>query len=119
MAREKKAPAIFLRTNRFGVPWVAVCFFTAWIALGFMTLSSSASIVFEWLQDLIAVSTIVDWMVICVVYLRFFYGMRAQGIDRKDLPWAAPLQPYAAWIALVSFIILLLTGGYVVFISGQ
>lgn len=119
MAREHHAPKIFLRTNRFGVPYVSVGFLSLFICLGFMTLSSGANVVFSWLQDLVSVATLVNWIVICTVYLRVYYGMKAQGIDRALLPWKAPLQPYAAWTSLVTFSILLLTGGYTVFIHHQ
>jgi len=84
-----------------------------------MTLSTSANTVFVWLQDLISVATLCNWMVICGVYLRFYYGCKKQGISRSELPWAAPLQPYLAWISLVSFAVLLLTGGYVTFLHGH
>lgn len=119
IAREGRAPKIFLRTNRWGVPYVAVCFMSLFICLGYMTLSDSASIVFSWLQDLVSVSAIINWMIICIVYLRFYYGMKKQGIDRTELPWKGPLQPYAAWTSLIAFGILLFFGGYTVFIHNQ
>jgi amino acid permease len=40
-------------------------------------------------------------------------------IDRLELPWKTPFQPCAAWLSLSSFIIILLTSGYTVFIQGQ
>lgn len=119
MSREGRAPRIFLRTNRMGIPYVAVCFLGLFITLGYMSLSAGASIAFGWLQDLTSVSAIITWMVICTVYLRFYYGCKVQGIDRSELPWKAPFQPYIAWLSLSSFIVLLLTGGYSVFIKGQ
>lgn len=87
--------------------------------LGFMTLSNSASVVFDWFQDLVSAGSFVHWINIEIVYLRFYYGCKAQGIDRNELPYKSPFQPYAAWIALVAFTILLLTGGFYVFIDGQ
>lgn len=84
-----------------------------------MSLSSSASTAFTWLQDLVSVGSLVTWSVICTVYLRFYYGCKAQGISRDELPWKGPFQPYTAWISLCSFIVLLLTGGYTTFIKGQ
>lgn len=84
-----------------------------------MTLSNSSSKVFEWLQDLISVSALTGWIVICTVYLRLYYGCKKQGIDRSELPWNSVFQPYAAWLSLISFVILLLTGGYVTFIHGK
>ncbi|KAE8448125.1 hypothetical protein EG329_009890 [Mollisiaceae sp. DMI_Dod_QoI] len=119
MAREGHAPKIFLRTNRMGIPYVAVCSISLFICLGYMTLSNSSSIVFGWLQDLVSVAALVGWMVICTVYLRFYYGCKKQGIDRSELPWKAPFQPYVAWFSLCSFVVLLLTGGYVTFIHGH
>lgn len=84
-----------------------------------MSLSASAAVAFEWMQDLVSVATLMSWSVICVVYLRFFYGMKAQGISRDELPWKGPLQPYLAWVSLGMFIILLLTGGYTTFLRGH
>ncbi|CAN8103657.1 unnamed protein product [Discula destructiva] len=119
MAKENHAPKIFLRTNRMGVPYVAVGFVSLWCCLAFMSLSASAAVAFEWMQDLVSVSTLVTWAVICVVYLRFYYGMKAQGISRDELPWKGPLQPYLAWVSFAMFILLLLTGGYTTFIKGN
>jgi amino acid transporter len=119
MAREGRAPKVFLRVNRMGIPYVAVGFMSLFICLGFMTLSDSASTVFGWLQDLVSVAALITWMIIAAVYLRFYYGMKKQGIDRSELPWKAPFQPYIAWLSLISFGILLLTGGYTVFLHKQ
>jgi amino acid transporter len=85
-----------------------------------MTLSDSASTVFTWLQDLVSISTLVNWICICLIYLRFHYGCKKQGIDRHtELPWAAPLQPYTTWASLTLFILLLFTGGYATFIHRE
>ncbi|KAJ5649847.1 uncharacterized protein N7484_003570 [Penicillium longicatenatum] len=120
MAKQGHAPAIFKRLNRFTIPYVAVGLYGVFMALGYMTLSDSASTVFTWLQDLVSISTIVNWLCILIVYLRFLYGCKKQGIDRhKELPWAAPLQPYTTWVSLVVFTLLFFTGGYSTFIKGH
>jgi amino acid transporter len=120
MATQGHAPAIFKRINRFGVPWVAVALYAVFMALGYMTLSSSASTVFTWLQDLVSISTLVNWICICVVYLRFLYGCKKQGIDRhRELPWAAPFQPYTTWVSLIVYILLFFTGGFTTFMNGH
>jgi amino acid transporter len=120
MAVYGHAPAIFKRINRFGIPYAAVSLYGLFMALGYMTLSSSASTVFTWLQDLVSISTLVNWICICVVYLRFLYGCKKQGIDRhRELPWAAPFQPYSTWVSLIVFILLFFTGGFTTFIHGQ
>lgn len=119
MAMEGRAPKIFRKTNRSGIPWVSVGLYSVFICLAFLSLSKGANVAFNWLQDLVAVAAIVDWMVICLVYLRFYYSMKKQNISRSELPWAAPFQPYLAWTSFVSFGILLLTGGYVTFLHGH
>ncbi len=119
MAREGHAPHFFTKTNRMGIPYTSVEFLGLFICLGYMSLSKGAYVVFQWLQNLVAVSALVGWMTICTVYLRFYYGCKAQGIDRSSLPWKAPFQPYAAWLSLTSFLVLLLTGGYTCFLHGQ
>lgn len=120
MAKQGFAPGVFKRINRFGVPWVAVALYAVFMALGYMTLSSSASTVFTWLQDLVSISTMVNWICICAVYLRFYYGCKAQGIDRHtELPWAAPFQPYTTWFSLIVFVLLFFTGGFTTFMHGH
>lgn len=119
MAQEHHAPKIFLRTNRMGIPYVAVSFVSVFICLGFMSLSAGADTVFIWLQDLVSVGALITWSVICIVYLRFYYGCKAQGISRDELPWKSPLQPYAAWTSLSFFFLLLLTGGWSTFTKGN
>ncbi|KAJ5612722.1 hypothetical protein N7510_005916 [Penicillium lagena] len=120
MAMQGHAPAVFARLNRFKVPYVAVSLFGVFMSLGYMVVSNSANIVFSWLQAVVAISTLVDWGIICVVYLRFYYGCKKQGIDRhRELPWAAPFQPYSTWASLVLILLLLLTGGFSTFIHSH
>ncbi|KAE9387422.1 hypothetical protein BT96DRAFT_891127 [Gymnopus androsaceus JB14] len=119
LAREGHAPKFFLRTNRYGIPWVCVAFVSVFITLGYMTLQASASTVFSWFQDLVAAAALVTWITICVIYLRFYYACKRQGIDRSELPWAAPFQPFAAWMGLLGFGLIFLTGGFAVFIHGE
>lgn len=120
MAIQGHAPAVFARLNRFSVPYVAIIFFGAFMSLAYMAVSKSAITVFNWLQAVVAISTLVDWGISCVVYLRFYYGCKKQGIDRyRELPWAAPFQPYSTWASLVLILLLLFTGGFSTFIHGH
>lgn len=47
-----------------------------------------------------------SWFGISLIYIRFHAGMKAQGFNRKDLPYSSPLQPYAAWYAMIWCIII-------------
>ncbi|KAH6724601.1 putative amino acid permease [Leptodontidium sp. MPI-SDFR-AT-0119] len=119
LAKDDLAPRIFTKLNRFSVPWVAITMYGVLMCLAYLTVSSTASIVFDWLQDLVSISTLVNWLTILVTYLRFFYGCEKQGISRKSLPWAVPFQPYISWASMILCILLLVTGGYVSFIHGH
>ncbi|CAG8955151.1 hypothetical protein HYFRA_00007166 [Hymenoscyphus fraxineus] len=120
MAVNGHAPQFFKKMNRFGIAYMCVGLYGLFMGLGYMTLSTSASTVFTWLQDIVSISTLVNWISIIIVYLRFYYGCKAQGIDRHtELPWASPLQPYASWASLILFTLLLFTGGYSTFIHNH
>jgi yeast amino acid transporter len=40
------------------------------------------------------------WFGISFTYIRFYQGLKVQGIDRKTLPYASRLQPFPAWYAM-------------------
>ncbi|OQD67614.1 hypothetical protein PENPOL_c003G03137 [Penicillium polonicum] len=119
LAMNGQAPKFFTRLNRFSVPFIAISLYGLFMCLGYMSLSSTANTVFNWLQDLVSITTLTNWMTILITYLRFYYGCKKQGISRKSLPWATPLQPYISWASLFMLTILLITGGYSTFINGH
>ncbi|KAI5358969.1 putative glycoside hydrolase, family 3, amino acid permease/ SLC12A domain-containing protein [Septoria linicola] len=119
LAEEGQAPAWFLRTNRFGTPYLAVSASLIFTPLVYLALGSSSGVVFGWFVNLTTIAGLIGWLIICVTYLRFFYGMRAQGTDRDGLPYKSPLQPYAAWTTLVALVVVILTSGYSGFFSGR
>lgn len=46
-------------------------------------------------------------------------GLAAQGISRDSLPYKAPFQPYGAWIALISTMIIAFFKGFDAFMPFQ
>ncbi len=40
---------------------------------------------------------LMSWFGISITYIRFYAGLKAQGIDRKNLPYYNRLNPYLAW----------------------
>lgn len=83
LAEEKQAPSILLRTNRFGTPYVAVGLSLLFTPLVYLSLSSSSATVFGWFVNITTISGMIGWMVICVTFLRFYHGLKSQGIDRE------------------------------------
>ncbi len=85
----------------------------------FTVASGSAYTVFGYLANLTAVAGLSTWAGICVIFLRFHYGMKKQGISRDILPFKSPLQPYLGYWGLFWSLIVILFSGFSVFIQGQ
>ncbi|EME81274.1 uncharacterized protein MYCFIDRAFT_140266 [Pseudocercospora fijiensis CIRAD86] len=119
LAEEGQAPRCFLKTNRFGTPYMAVAASLIFTPLVYLALGSSSSVVFGWFVNITTIAGLIGWLIICVTYLRFYYGMNAQGISRDRLPYKSPLQPYLGWAALCALVLVILFSGYSVFFPGH
>lgn len=105
-------------SNR-GIPIYCVTLTASTTLLTFMAASTNAATVFNWLANLSTLASLLTWVTILVAYLCFHTGLKAQGIDRKTLPFMAKLQPYGAWFALIYFVVVILGSGFSVFASGR
>ncbi|KAK4151101.1 amino acid permease/ SLC12A domain-containing protein [Chaetomidium leptoderma] len=119
MALEGKAPRIFRHCTANGVPIYAVGLVLAIALLGFLQVSNDAAIVLQWFVNLVTASQLINFAVMAATYLRFHAALRAQGIDRRTLPYRSWMQPYAAWYALIGCFIMTFVGGYTVFLPGH
>ncbi|KAH7126503.1 amino acid permease [Dactylonectria estremocensis] len=120
MTTDRQLPQIFGRTNKSGVPYVAVI--TAWLfgPLAYLSLGAGgASQAFTWLLNLSTVAGLIAWSTLCVCYIRFHSALKAQGVSRDSLPWKSPLQPYTAWIGFAGSAIFTLVVGFPVFLKGN
>ena len=82
---------------RSGLPHVSVGLCSSFALLAYLTVKNDSNEVFSWLSGFSATAGLVTWFGIGVTYLRFYKGMKAQGIDRQTLPFAPRVQPFAAW----------------------
>ncbi|KAM3560346.1 hypothetical protein ARSEF4850_003693 [Beauveria asiatica] len=119
LALKKQAPAVFLRTTSWGVPYACVALFSLFMLLSFMSLSSGALTAFYWLISLTAAGVLVSWIAILVNHIRLRLALRAQGIPATRLPWHNAWTLYASCWALAMCIIILLTAGFSVFTKGN
>ncbi len=67
--------------------------------LAYMASGSGSGKVFNWFANMTSVAGLMTWFGICITYIRFYNGLKAQGYDRKSLPYTARFQPYAAYYA--------------------
>ncbi|KAG2146553.1 amino acid permease [Suillus bovinus] len=119
LAASGNAPKIFLKTTRNGLPYVAVLFSAAFSLLAFMAVSTGAGSVFNWFANMTSIAGLMTWFGISVTYLRFYKGMKVQGIDRKTLPYYTNLQPFAAWWGVLATITICFFSGFSVFLKGN
>ncbi|KIK98889.1 hypothetical protein PAXRUDRAFT_133267 [Paxillus rubicundulus Ve08.2h10] len=114
MAVQNRAPKIFATCSKGGVPWIAVT--TAWLFsfLAFMNIASASGTVFNWFVNLAVMSGLLGWLIINTTYLRYFYGLRRQGIVPRGI-YRSPLQPYASMWAIFWVIFYILFSGLSVF----
>ncbi|KAI8816718.1 amino acid permease [Fimicolochytrium jonesii] len=119
LAVSGQAPKIFTRTSKNGLPYYAAAVSILFTSLAYLSLSKGAGKVFGWLQDLTAICGLITWTCICIIYLRFHAGMKAQNIDRNRLPYKSPFGVWGAYYALVWIIIVMLTNAWQVFRPGH
>ncbi|KAK7417238.1 hypothetical protein QQX98_004672 [Neonectria punicea] len=91
LAVDGNAPKIFTRCTKSGIPYYATAANASFSLLAYLNLVSTGGTVFNWFVNL--------------------------GIT--DIPFRSKLQPYAAWVSLVGFSVLLLLQGFKVFVKGN
>ncbi|KAI1259982.1 AAT family amino acid transporter [Xylariaceae sp. FL1019] len=117
-ALDGKAPRFFL-WEKFGVPYACVAATTLLSLLAYLNVNNSGENVFFWFSNLSSVSTLIVWSSVCVTYLRFYQGLRANGINRDSLPYKAPLQPFLAYFALGFCVLVAFFNGFDAFFPGK
>ncbi|KAI0743850.1 amino acid permease [Daedaleopsis nitida] len=117
LALNGNAPKFLMKLTRHGLPWVCVTICACCAFLAYMGTSSGSGRVFGWLSNMTAVAGLLNWFGICVTYLRFHRGLKAQGIDRNTLPFKSSLQPFAACYAAIACFIIVLFSGWSVFLK--
>ncbi|KAI1647385.1 proline-specific permease [Daldinia loculata] len=117
-ALDGKAPK-FLKYEKWGVPYACVGATTALSLLSYMNVNNQGEEVFFWFSNISAVSTLIVWSAICITYLRFYYGLRYNGISRDSLPYKSPWQPFLAYFAIFFCLIVAIFNGYDAFFPGK
>ena len=119
LALKRQAPRLFLKTTSWGIPIYCTLFFTAFMFLSFMSLSSGALTVFYWFVSLTAAGVLVSWSTVLFNHIRLKTALRRQGIPASELPWNNGWTLYSSYVALVMCILILFTGGFTVFTRGN
>ncbi|EEP80794.1 conserved hypothetical protein [Uncinocarpus reesii 1704] len=119
LALEGKAPRIFTRCTKSGVPMYSVGLVLLIALLSFLQVSNSAAVVLQWFVSLVTASQLINFSVMAFTYIRFKKACDAQGLRRDSLPFKSPWQPFLAWYALLGCAIMAVVSGYTVFLPGN
>lgn len=55
------------------------------VPLVYLNVGSNTCVVFGWFVNITTVAGLIGWIVIEVTYLRFFYGLKRQGISQNGM----------------------------------
>ena len=116
LAQNGQAPRFLLKCSRKGVPYFCVLVTASIALLTYLSCGTGgAQTVFQWFQNLTTIASLFTWVSICIAYIKFYYALQAQGIDRNTLVFKSMWQPYLAWISLVFFSIIIIFNGFASF----
>lgn len=110
------APKVFARCNRWGLPIYAVVASSLFTPFAYLNCGDDAGVVFNWFISLTNTAGYTSWIVCCLIFLRFRKACHLQNIV---VPFKSRTQPWAAWICLVTFSVLLLCNGFTLFFPGN
>jgi lysine-specific permease len=119
LATEGRAPRVFARLTRNGVPLMALLATTAVGALCFLTSLFESKSVYLWLLSLSGMTGFIAWLGIAASHYRFRKGFVAQGLDLNRLPYRSSFFPYGPVFAFVLCMIVTLGQNYQAFTEGN
>lgn len=107
LANEGKAPKIFKRITKRGIPIYCVLLTAAIGMLAFLTSLFGNGVVYRWLLNISGVAGFIAWLGIAAAHWRFRRAFTAQGYNLSDLPFKARLFPIGPIFAfgICSFVI--------------
>ncbi|MBY4898525.1 amino acid permease [Cupriavidus sp. AU9028] len=119
LATEGRAPKVFARLTRNGVPLMALLATTAVGGLCFLTSLFESKAVYLWLLSLSGMTGFIAWLGIAASHYRFRKGFVAQGHDLNRLPYRSPFFPYGPIFAFALCMIVTLGQNYQAFTAGN
>src|SRR6202451_3749354 len=107
MAHSHKAPKLFGKLNRRGVPVAALLATGLVSALAFFSTAVGEHRIYQIFYNASGLSGFIIWLGIAVCHLRFRKAWVAQGRSPDELKFKSKFYPYGPWLALVLFLVVL------------
>lgn len=117
LACEGKAPRIFAKLSKGGVPRNALYATTIVAALCFLSSMFGNQTVYLWLLNTSGMTGFIAWLGIAVSHYRFRRGYVSQGLDLKKLPYLSGFFPFGPVFAFVLCLIITLGQNYQAFLK--
>lgn len=115
MALQGQMPKLFRKTTKSGIPVYCFALVMLFPFLSFLQVSNGSNVVLGWLTNLITGGGVITYIVMSTTYIFFYRALKAQGVDRKTLPYCGWFQPYSAYIGLAWMIMIITCYGYTSF----
>lgn len=115
LARENKAPKIFARTDKRGVPVFALGICSVIALLAYMNVSSDSRTVFKYFVNLVSMFGLLTWISILVTHIHFVRARKAQNVPNSSMAYVAPFGAVGSYLALCFCCLIALTKNYDVF----
>jgi len=120
LAQEGKAPRIFARVLKNGVPVYSLALCSLFACFGYLVCGAQgANDAFNWLANITTLGSLITWCGIALAHIRWYRGMQVQGLSRDELPFKSWTQPYGAWAVLIAFGIIMFFNGFQTFLGGS
>ncbi|RJT46738.1 amino acid permease [Rahnella woolbedingensis] len=117
LASEGKAPRMFAKLSKGGVPRNALYATTIVAALCFLSSMFGNQTVYLWLLNTSGMTGFIAWLGIAVSHYRFRRGYVSQGRDLKKLPYLSGFFPFGPIFAFVLCLIITLGQNYQAFMK--
>ncbi|MBU9844727.1 amino acid permease [Rahnella ecdela] len=117
LASEGKAPRMFAKLSKGGVPRNALYATTIVAALCFLSSMFGNQTVYLWLLNTSGMTGFIAWLGIAVSHYRFRRGYVSQGRDLKRLPYLSGFFPFGPIFAFVLCLIITLGQNYQAFMK--
>ncbi|KAK5165892.1 uncharacterized protein LTR77_008816 [Saxophila tyrrhenica] len=115
LALEGRAPSFLTYCTKNGVPIWCFCVVMCFPFLSFLQVSGGSAEAITWLSTLITAGALIDYIGMAITFICFHRACKAQGLDRRTLPYFGWFQPYGAYVAVVWFSIITMFYGYLAF----
>jgi lysine-specific permease len=117
MAHSGKAPRLFGRVNRRGVPVAAVWATGLVGALAFLSNAVGGQKIYQMFYNFSGLTGFLIWLGIALCHLRFRRAWAAQGRRLESLKFRSRLYPFGPWLAVVLFLIVLFGANVDIFLQ--